>query len=118
MPFGLRNATQTFQRFIDQVLRGLDFVYAYIDDLLVASSDAAEHEIHLRQLDSYGVIINAAKCILGPTMYNELVPAICSARIPILAVAGHSSHPPDGPQTLFITLFLLRDCFVGILNHG
>ncbi|BHF63058.1 hypothetical protein SprV_0200604700 [Sparganum proliferum] len=65
MPFGLRNATQTFQRFIDQVLRGLDFVYAYIDDLLVASSDAAEHEIHLRQLferlDSYGVIINAAK---------------------------------------------------------
>ncbi|BHF57958.1 hypothetical protein SprV_0100090700 [Sparganum proliferum] len=33
--FGLRNATQTFQRFIDQVLRGLDFVYANIDDLLV-----------------------------------------------------------------------------------
>nr|VZI35201.1 unnamed protein product [Spirometra erinaceieuropaei] len=65
MPFGLRNATQTFQRFIDQVLRGLDFVYAYIDDLLVASSDAAEHEIHLRQLferlDSFGVVINAAK---------------------------------------------------------
>ncbi|BHF67170.1 hypothetical protein SprV_0301019500 [Sparganum proliferum] len=69
MPFGLRNVTQTFQRFIDQVLRGLDFVYAYIDDLLVASSDAAEHEIHLRQLferlDSYGVIINAAKCEFG-----------------------------------------------------
>nr|VZI26836.1 unnamed protein product [Spirometra erinaceieuropaei] len=69
MPFGLRNATQTFQRFIDQVLRGLDFVYAYIDDLLVASSDAAEHEVHLRQLferlDSYGVIISAAKCEFG-----------------------------------------------------
>nr|VZI34709.1 unnamed protein product [Spirometra erinaceieuropaei] len=67
MPFGLRNANQTFQRFIDQVLRGLDFVYAYIDDLLVASSDAAEHEIHLRQLferlDSYVVIINAAKYV-------------------------------------------------------
>nr|VZI35209.1 unnamed protein product [Spirometra erinaceieuropaei] len=69
MPFGLRSATQTFQRFIDQVLRGLDFVYAYIDDLLVASSDAAEHEIHLRQLfqrlDSFGVVINAAKCEFG-----------------------------------------------------
>nr|VZI50842.1 unnamed protein product [Spirometra erinaceieuropaei] len=69
MPFGLRNATQNFQRFIDQVLRGLDFVYACIDDLLVASSDAAEHEIHLRQLferpDSFGVVINAAKCEFG-----------------------------------------------------
>ncbi|BHF65921.1 hypothetical protein SprV_0200893500 [Sparganum proliferum] len=69
MPFGPRNATQTFQRFIDQVLRGLDFVYAYIDDLLVASSDAAEHEIHIRQLferlDSFGVVINAAKCEFG-----------------------------------------------------
>nr|VZI26835.1 unnamed protein product [Spirometra erinaceieuropaei] len=69
MPSGLRNTTQTFQRFIDQVLRGLDFVYAYINDLLVASSDAAEHEVHLRQLferlDSYGVIISAAKCEFG-----------------------------------------------------
>nr|VZI41436.1 unnamed protein product [Spirometra erinaceieuropaei] len=35
-------------RLIDQVLQGRDFVYAYIDDLLVASSDAAEQEIHLR----------------------------------------------------------------------
>lgn len=32
MPFGLRNAAQTFQRFIDEVLSGLDFAYAYLDD--------------------------------------------------------------------------------------
>ncbi|BHF76260.1 hypothetical protein SprV_0501935800 [Sparganum proliferum] len=74
MPFGLRNATQTFQRFTDQVLRGLDFVYSYNDDLLVASSDAAEHEVHLRQLferlDSFGVVINAAKCEFGvPSLF-------------------------------------------------
>ncbi|BHF83082.1 hypothetical protein SprV_0802622400 [Sparganum proliferum] len=47
MPFGLRNASQTFQRFVDRVLRGLPFVYAYIDDLLVASSTAKEHMEHL-----------------------------------------------------------------------
>lgn len=34
--FGLRNAAQTFQRFINEVLRGLDFCYEYIDDILVA----------------------------------------------------------------------------------
>ena len=31
--FGLRNYGQTFQRFIDHVTRGLDFVFVYLDDL-------------------------------------------------------------------------------------
>ena len=35
MPFGLRNAAQTFQCFIDQVLHGLPCAYAYIDDILI-----------------------------------------------------------------------------------
>ena len=38
MNFGLRNAAQSFQRFIDKVVRGLDFVVVYIDDILIASS--------------------------------------------------------------------------------
>lgn len=33
MPFGQRNAAQTFQRSIDQVTRGLPFVFAYIDNI-------------------------------------------------------------------------------------
>lgn len=69
MPFGLRNAGQTFQRFIDEVTRGLSFVYCYLDDLLVASRDKESHKEHLRllfkRLDSYGVAINPAKCELG-----------------------------------------------------
>ena len=48
MPFGLKNAAQTFQRFMDQVLRGLDFCYVYIDDILVASASPEEHQRHLR----------------------------------------------------------------------
>ena len=50
MPFGLRNAAQTFQRFIDQVLRGLTCSYAYLDDILVASKDRNEHLCHLCQV--------------------------------------------------------------------
>ena len=42
-PFGLRNSGQTFQRFIDHITRGLDFVFVYLDDLLVTSP---EHKTH------------------------------------------------------------------------
>ena len=48
MPFGLRNAAQTFQRFMDEVFRGLDFCYVYIDDLLIASKSLEDHLVHLR----------------------------------------------------------------------
>ena len=69
MPFGLRNAAQTFQRFIDQVLHGLPFVYAYIDDLLIASSSPDEHLAHLRlvlqRLHDHGILINEAKSTFG-----------------------------------------------------
>ncbi len=50
MPFGLRNAAQTCQRFIDEAIRGLPFVHAYLDDLLVASPSAVDHEVHLRTI--------------------------------------------------------------------
>lgn len=69
MTFGLRNASQTFQRFIHEVLQGLDFAYAYIDDICIASSDMNEHHEHLRvvfmRLREYGLQINLAKCQLG-----------------------------------------------------
>ena len=54
---------------MDQVLRGLDFVYNYIDHVLIASPDAEEHKDHLRlvleRLQKHGVLINPAKCVLG-----------------------------------------------------
>ncbi|BHF63889.1 hypothetical protein SprV_0200688400 [Sparganum proliferum] len=56
-------------RFIDHVLRGLPFVYAYIDDLLVASRNEEEHKEHLAlvfdRLYKSGVVINPSKCVLG-----------------------------------------------------
>ncbi|XP_076302081.1 uncharacterized protein LOC143220298 [Lasioglossum baleicum] len=69
MMFGLRNAAQTCQRFVDETIRGLDFVYAYIDDFLIASENAAQHHEHLNilfgRLSQYGVVINPAKCVFG-----------------------------------------------------
>lgn len=62
MSFGLRNAAQTFQRFLDEVLRGLDCCFSYIDDILVFSRSKTEHLEHLEKvfnrLQSYGLLIN------------------------------------------------------------
>jgi cleavage and polyadenylation specificity factor subunit 1 len=44
MFFGLRNATQTFQRFMGDVLQGLDFCFTYLDDILIFSRSLEEHE--------------------------------------------------------------------------
>ena len=49
MTFGLKNAGQTFQRFIDEVTRGLSFRYVYID-VLIFSRLKAEHRKHLKVL--------------------------------------------------------------------
>uniref|UniRef100_A0A5S6QYE8 RNA-directed DNA polymerase n=1 Tax=Trichuris muris TaxID=70415 RepID=A0A5S6QYE8_TRIMR len=76
MPFGLRNAAQTFQRVIDQVLRGLPFCYAYIDDLLIASTSQQEHLKHLEilfsRLQQFSIVINVQKCVFGATELDFL----------------------------------------------
>ena len=69
MPFGLKNAAQTFQRLMDSIFQRFDFVFIYLDNILVASKSTAEHYDHLRQiftlLSSNGLIIQKSKCIFG-----------------------------------------------------
>lgn len=76
MPFGLRNAAQTFQRFMDSVTRGLPFVFTYVDDLLVASTSSEEHLNHLRllfqRLSQHGIVINAMKSEFGVSALDFL----------------------------------------------
>jgi hypothetical protein len=50
MPFGLCNAAQTFQRFIDRLFKHLPFVFCYLDDPIIASRTLEEHHEHLRQI--------------------------------------------------------------------
>ena len=73
MSFGLCGAAQTFQRFIDMVLRDLRDeagerlnIFGYLDDILLASKDEASHHKHLRilieRLSTYGLKVNSLKC--------------------------------------------------------
>lgn len=66
MPFGLKNSSCTFQRFIDAVLRDCPFAFAYIDDVLIASPDEATHLNHVRavldRLAEAGLRLSPTKC--------------------------------------------------------
>ena len=66
MPFGLRNAGQTFQRHIDQVLIDMPYAIPYIDDILIASPDEATHKTHLEhvfhRLNENNLQVNINKC--------------------------------------------------------
>ena len=76
MPFGLRNAGQTFQRMIDAVLRDLDCVFVYIDDILIASSSEEQHARDLQRvfqrLQEHGLLLRPDKCRFGLTEVNFL----------------------------------------------
>ena len=90
-PFGLRNSGQTFQRFIDHVTRGLDFVFVYLDNFLVTSPDHRTHKKHLKiiftRLAKYGIIISPEKCQFGTTELSFLGHHVCSEGISLLPSA-------------------------------
>jgi hypothetical protein len=68
-PFGLFD-------FRDDTLRGLDFCFAYLDDILIFSRSLEEHEHHLRvlftRLRSNGTLINPTKCVFRPSSVTFL----------------------------------------------
>ncbi len=65
MTFGLRNAAQSFQRLMHSVLRGLDFCFVYLDDVLIASKNYDEHLGHIKiifsKLEEHGLVVNMDK---------------------------------------------------------
>jgi len=73
LPMGLCNASQLFQRAMEVVLKGLigNVCMLYIDDIVVYSKDAAEHERHLalmfERLRQYNLRLNPKKCVFGLT---------------------------------------------------
>jgi hypothetical protein len=68
MPFGLRNAPATFQRFVDITLSGLTWnnCLVYLDDIIVFSKTLSEHMAHLdallHRLYRAGLTLNLNKC--------------------------------------------------------
>ena len=76
MPFGLRNAAQSFHQFKDHGLHGLPFVYSYLDNVLITSPTTEEHQDHLHQVfshfDNHDLQVHPSKCVLDVTSLNFL----------------------------------------------
>lgn len=116
MPFGLRNAGQSFQRFMHKVTKDLDFIFVYVDDVLIFSKNKEEHMKHLRilfqRLLEYDLKIKASKCLFGVNKLNFLSYEISENGIrPSLEKAKTIVNFPT-PQTL-----KQIQRFVGMVNY-
>lgn len=69
MPFGLSNSPAVFQALVNDVLRDMidQFIYVYLDDILIFSSSLQEHVQHVRRvlqrLLENGLFVKTEKCI-------------------------------------------------------
>ena len=76
MPFGLKNAEATYQRFINQIFNefiGVK-VKAYIDDIVIKSKASKYHikdiEEVLEVLQRFKMKLNHLKCVFGYPLEN------------------------------------------------
>lgn len=116
MPFGLRNAAQTFQRHMDNVLRELNFTFCYLDDILVASSNEQEHLQHLdtlfKRLQEYKLTVNVSKCVFGTEEISFLGYSVSSKGIVLHPDRVQTITQYKKPETI---KGLQR--FLGMLNY-
>ena len=50
MPFGLKNAASTFQRYMDSLFQHIEGVFVYIDDILVTGNTIEQHNNRLQKV--------------------------------------------------------------------
>ncbi|XP_076278431.1 uncharacterized protein LOC143208168 [Lasioglossum baleicum] len=111
MTFGLKNASQSFQRFLNRVLGDLDFVFVYIDDILVASSSEEEHAEHLRvvfqRLNEHYLRVNPSKCVFGVSEIEFLGHTINSSGIkPLASKVEAINNFPEPKRVVDLRRFL------------
>jgi hypothetical protein len=107
MPFGLRNAAQTFQRFMDRLFKHLPLVFCYLDHLIITSHTLEEHHEHLRQiftiLQENGLQISPVKCVfaamefLGHRVDQHGVRPLQQH---VQAISNFHPPPPSGCETI------------------
>ena len=100
MPFGLSGAPATFQRMMDQILSGLQFSAAYLDDLVVFNDTWEEHLKHLRN------ILERLKSQLRPTL---LILQTDASDRGVAAVLSQTEQDEEHPIAYFSKKLLPRE---------
>ena len=81
MPFGLRNAPATFQRFMNMMIGTCDetmylYVMVYLDDVIIFSATLDEHGVHLVKvlaiISRHGLKLKMSKCEFAKTRVRYL----------------------------------------------
>ena len=76
MPFGLKNAPSSWQKFLDKCLSGISDIYTYLDDILISSKDEESHiaTIHeiFKRLEENGLSLALNKCVFGKSEVDYL----------------------------------------------
>jgi hypothetical protein len=85
---------------MDHLFRLLGFAFTYIDDILVASRSAEEHQLHLRQiftvLSDNGMVLNPAKCCFAQPSVKFLGHQVSAAGV--VPLERHVSAVQDFPR--------------------
>ena len=76
IPFGFKNASATFQRYMDKIFEDIDCVFIYIDDILIFSNDEVSHKKDIETvfsiLNEQNLKISATKCVFNVTSLDFL----------------------------------------------
>ena len=69
LPFGVSTAPSIFQAVMDQILKGIDGVVCYLDDILISSKDMESHLNTVKQvlnrLKEHEILVKQTKCEFG-----------------------------------------------------
>ena len=76
LAMGLQNSAQSFQRHLDDVIKGIPGVFCYLDDLLIYSRNKKDHlktlELLFDRLNKAGLTLALDKCEFGKDRLNYL----------------------------------------------
>lgn len=115
LPFGISAAPGLFQRVMDQVLKGIPGVMAYLDDIFVFAESVGEHDARLeevlKRLQECNLTVNKPKCVFKASEMDVLGFTISDKGVsPSLekVKAIHCAPAPTNKQQL--------QAFLGLVN--